>query len=296
MLSICIPIYNYKVQNLVNTIIQQCKDIDILYEILLIDDCSDEEYRKENRLLSKLENVKYKELTTNIGRSKIRNLLAENAEMDYLLLMDCDVIPASSNFISKYINPAIDSILICGGVDYYLQEPDDDSYLHWHYGYNREVRPIHERIQAPYKSFVSACFLISRKLFLDIRFNEDIKGYGHEDTLFGIEIKKRNIPITHINNNVLHLGIVSTNKYIEKNKEAIRNLKFLYQKKDLQKDLLTHINILHKWKLFSKIGMKPLFVLLYYLFGSLICKNLRSKTPSLVLYDLYRLSYMFSIF
>ena len=46
--------------------------------------------------------------------------------------------------------------------------------------------------------------MISKTCFEQISFNEDLQGYGHEDTLFGYELDKKNIQIHHLDNPVLN--------------------------------------------------------------------------------------------
>ena len=54
--------------------------------------------RIENRIIQNLENVIYRELPQNLGRSKIRNVLGKAAKFDYLLFLDCDSKVVSDNY------------------------------------------------------------------------------------------------------------------------------------------------------------------------------------------------------
>ena len=105
MISILIPIYNRKVTKLVETLFDQCVDLNIEFEILCYDDCSQEKYRSENRVLGQKMGVSYMDLSTNLGRSKIRNWLGKNARFEYLIFLDCDSLierkPLSKNISNK---------------------------------------------------------------------------------------------------------------------------------------------------------------------------------------------------
>ena len=79
MISVCIPIFNCDVNSLVNELSLQFKSFNIPGEIILIDDCSDENYKKLNRF--KGDNISYYELKENIGRSKIINLFLKYTYM-----------------------------------------------------------------------------------------------------------------------------------------------------------------------------------------------------------------------
>lgn len=67
-------------------------------------------------------------------------------------------------------------------------------------------------------------FVISRNLFETIRFDESLSEYGHEDTLFGYELKIKNIPISHINNPILNNDIETNSIYLMKTKKGLINL------------------------------------------------------------------------
>jgi len=103
MLSVLIPIYNYKVTHLLLELILQLEDVNILYEIICIDDSSTE-FNRENLIIETFKNVTSLKLENNIGRSKIRNLLTKKATYRWLLFLDSDVLPKNNNFIQKYIS------------------------------------------------------------------------------------------------------------------------------------------------------------------------------------------------
>ena len=48
MISICIPIYNFDVRQLITELARQISNIDVPCELVLIDDFSTEEFRKMN--------------------------------------------------------------------------------------------------------------------------------------------------------------------------------------------------------------------------------------------------------
>ena len=106
MLSILIPCYNYNALPLVNVLHQQIKHISE-FEILVFDDDSDEHFKVSYRNINELNNCNYKELPKNIGRSKIRNELAEASRFENLLFLDVDTMPLNDDFIENYLNTLI---------------------------------------------------------------------------------------------------------------------------------------------------------------------------------------------
>lgn len=53
MISICIPVYNFNVNDLVKQLSFQLELLDVISEIILIDDCSDSSFKKVNERICK---------------------------------------------------------------------------------------------------------------------------------------------------------------------------------------------------------------------------------------------------
>ena len=102
-LSILIACYNWDVYTLIKDLHNLCLESSKLlnFEIICIDVASKKCF--SNIKISKLLNVKYEHLTKNIGRSKIRNLMAKKAKHDWLLFIDADSKIHNNQFISNYI-------------------------------------------------------------------------------------------------------------------------------------------------------------------------------------------------
>ncbi|NJK86511.1 MAG: glycosyltransferase family 2 protein [Bacteroidales bacterium] len=82
---------------------EQAVNEGIEFEIVLIDDASLEHFRAKNRHLTNLKNVVLIEEPENLGRSKIRNKLADSSKYSHLLFMDCDSKVSSNRYISQYL-------------------------------------------------------------------------------------------------------------------------------------------------------------------------------------------------
>ena len=94
--------------------------------------------------------------------------------------------------------------------------------LHWLHGLKREQSFAKDRNIQPNRSFKTNNFFIEKKVFNKVRFNENIQGYGHEDTLFGYELDKQNFTIFHIDNPVVHLGLESSEEFLRKTIEILK--------------------------------------------------------------------------
>ncbi|MCF6184857.1 MAG: glycosyltransferase [Bacteroidales bacterium] len=291
MLSILIPIYNYDVREFVSQLYNQSMQENIKFEIILADDASENKYRKKNSELTELEQVTYIQLEKNIGRSKIRNFLAEKANYKNLLFADCDMLIKNKNFIKSYIKIHNSDSVICGGICYQKQEPKNKQLLfRWYYGIKREEKSAKKRSLNPYSSFMSGNFFISENIFRQIQFDENISKYGHEDTLFGIELQRRNITIIHINNPLIHKGLEDNQTFINKTKTGIKNLIYIsknYNYSELHKNIQL-LQTAHKLQFF-----KPLILFLFYLSEKIILNILKSNHPKLFLFDFYKLAYFY---
>ena len=139
MLSIVIPTYNYNIYPLVCELEQQALKLNIAFEIICIDDGSFSHLNKENQKINTLSNSVFTENRKNIGRSKIRNLLATKAKYKWLLFLDADVFPKNKNFIETYLKSiSKSSELIYGGILYQENSPSHENLLRWIYGVKRE--------------------------------------------------------------------------------------------------------------------------------------------------------------
>lgn len=291
MLSICIPVYNFDVRTLVQRLHDQAMSLAVPVEIVVIDDASNEACRKLNREIAEHDLVRYELLPVNAGRSRIRNLLAHKAHYDWLIIMDCDSATPDGLYLKRYLDHTNGNAVVCGGRSYLEQAPEDDTYLHWLYGTRREVRGVDKRSEKPHQSFMTNNFMVQKTMIKQIPFNENIKGYGHEDTLFGYELMKNGVPVKHIDNPLLHVGLQSNHEFIEKSREGIRNLAFINNYLDEGHELGEMVRLLTWFKKLKRFGLCSAFAFFFRFFKGPIEKNLMGRKPSLLLFDLYKLGY-----
>ena len=285
MLSILIPIYNQYVLDLAQELSEQCLRQNIDFEILFFDDFSEQTFKLKNKYLENVEGVFYKELKNNVGRSKIRNLLAKQAKFDNLLFLDCDINICSKNFIKRYIKIANTNDVVIGGVAY-SKLNDKKNHLRWKYGRSREQRSASERNKYPHKSFSACNLFIKKSIFNNIRFSETISKYGHEDTLFGIELKSKNINITHIDNPVHHKGLESTEIFLKKTEEGLENLFHLAKNYELKRQIKIY-NYFLVWKKLKPFA-NPIYSIVKKCTRFLLTRGLHH----LFIFDLYKLTFL----
>jgi glycosyltransferase involved in cell wall biosynthesis len=282
--------------HLAETLSNQARSLQIPFEIIVIDDASHTDFKKENAELSDIQGVNYIMEETNLGRSKIRNKLADIAQYDNLLYLDCDSRIDRDDFISNYLNHIDAEGVIYGGREYIHDVPADNRYkLHWLHGVYREEIPVKVRSNEPNRSFMTNNFMITRKAINKVRFNEKMRGYGHEDTLFGYDLLKCNIAIKHIDNPVIHLGLESSEEFLRKTREGIKNLKRIMKINGNESRLQKDITLLAYYKKLKNLRMESLFRYIYQRFEMRLRKNLMSENPNLIVFDLYKLGYLCSL-
>lgn len=285
MLSILIPIYNFDVRTLARALQEQALSLPIPTEILCFDDGSDERWKAVNRELATLPAVRYQENPHNLGRSGIRNALADAARGSHLLFLDCDSEVPDGACLQRYAALLGSGQLLYGGRLYHSKPPADPSlFLHWKYGRNREQMPPHKRQAKPYHHFMTNNFVIPAAVFQAIRFDERLRQYGHEDTLFGLELRRRKVPIHHLDNPLIHIGLEPAPAFLEKTKKAVQNLAFLYRSGAGVETRLTAFYERLAEKRLAGPARQSLRLL-----RPLLLLNLQSAHPSLFALDLYKL-------
>jgi glycosyltransferase involved in cell wall biosynthesis len=292
MLSICIPIYNFDITNLVTVLSKQIKACSIPAELILIDDCSDLLFKEVNDTICK--DHKYIELKKNIGRSKIRNLFLDYASYDYLLFLDCDSLIISDHFLQKYITAYTQTKanVICGGRIYERIPPNKNQMLSWKYGVKKESKHANEREKSPYSSFMTNNFLVYKQVLEHISFDESLSKYGHEDTLFGYSLKQEKVVIKHINNPVLNGDVEENAVYLEKTKLAIDNLSVILCNVEDKKGFINEVTLLAFYQKIKGKRLLGIVLLFAPIINTTFFLLLKLGVVSLILFNYYKLSYL----
>lgn len=309
MLSILLPIYNTQCAKLIDELCRQATALRIPFELIAMEDGStifaDDNAQACRKAADRLNNAAGNEgktihsivrhicLPENIGRSAIRNRLAEESSHQWLLFMDCDSEIAHPDYLHRYLvtlkeqkdNENIPTV-ICGGRIYKKMEfYPRECRLHWTIGSLREPVPQHT---CHHKAFLSNNFMIRRSCFLSIRFDETLKLYGHEDTRFGIEIQRAGGLIQYIDNPVIHLQLDDNRHFLSKTEEAVRNLMTL-QTAFLSEEEADKITLLRYAKIFRRCGILYLLNRFAGKIKKRLERHLYQDHPSAKIFDLYKL-------
>lgn len=289
MISILIPIYNQNVVKLVEELKQQALKCNVPFEIICLDDTSTDSIKEKNRVINGLMGVNYVELSDHLGRSKIRNRLADLARYKYVLFLDSDSKITSKKYIKNYVLEIRENSneVICGGTSYRKTIPKPiDKHLHWKYGTNRESPKATIRNKRPLELFHSNNFICPTAVIRLHRFDEQIDGYGYEDLEWAQRINSEGIKITHMDNAVLHQGIKRTKDYIKDIETSIENLVKLNRSGKISQSKL-----INTYRKLENLGLNRPCQKLLNKYIDQIYDRLFTQNPKLIYLDLYKLHY-----
>jgi hypothetical protein len=272
---------------LVSELHRQAKNEGIVYEILCFDDGSTLEI-VENQKINSLTNSTFKKFDSNIGRTAIRNLMAQKASFEYLLFLDADMFPKSADFLKNYVaelHITKDSQAVFGGCAYNSLNQKRDL-LRFRYGQKREEQPAILRNKKPFKNIYSGNVLIHKPLF--IATNTILKSRYGLDLFFSSQLQRMKCIPKHIDNEVYHNGLESNAAFLKKSKEGVKTIWWLYKNNHISEEQ-SQLIVAHRW--LKKWKVVKLFRVLGSDFINPVERLLKKNKAPLVFFDFYRLYY-----
>ncbi len=290
MVSVCIPLYNRDISDLLRALVSQLSALKENWEIIIADDGSDKHYIQRNTDTLKsldLSNIRMEVNENNVGNSENRNILARKAKFPWLLFMDSDVLPVKEDFIEKFITSFQTTSKNIVGAR--LLYPEDKSYtLRVKFGNKHEVvHDWNEKVN-PKTLLRGPTFAIRKESILAKPFPELPEDYGYVDTFFFLQFEDEEVEI--IDNQVFHLGIDTNEKYMQKIDKAVRNAKFISENYPEQ---AKYIRLIQKGNQFQFLS--PVVQRIFPIVKANLLKNLRGENPSVSLFQLYKLLYYLSL-
>jgi hypothetical protein len=181
------------------------------------------------------------------------------------------------------------SRVVSGGILYHKSPPGDpDKILRWKYGKKREERKASERNKQPYVTFSTFNVLFDRTIFSKLRFNEELKQYGYEDTLMSYQLRKAGIDILHIDNGLFHEGLESNREFINKTKLGIENLSKLYDCVTDKRTFISSVRMLRIYKVLSFLRLTLILAGVFIRYRERMEIRIDSSKPSLWLFSFYK--------
>lgn len=292
MLSVLIPTFEYDCSDLVTALHQQCESLtqndQLEYEIIVVDDGSKGAvWQTVKATVESLNHCSFIRLEENIGRSRVRNFLAQRAQGERLLFIDSHMSIISTQYIQRYLTTDAD---ICQGG--YVVEEDDKWDDNLRYRYERRARQLNRKHNDDTETnhdFHTSNFMVTRQLFLAHPLDESIRRYGYEDVLYGKQLADCGIKVTNIDNPVGFAHFESNSAFVQKTEEAIATLYELRERIDGYSRLLTHERRLKRWII------APLLCNIFFLTRQKMRDNLCGSNPNLRIFDFYKLLLLLSL-
>lgn len=330
-LSILIPLYNQVGVALAMALskqVEQCAKeekkknegkgnandtISLGFEIIFADDGSaDATARQRNAIIAQLPYCQYIERPKNVGRSAIRNFLAHTAHYSHLIFLDGDVAIKRGNFVQTYLAHRNDADVIIGTLHFSRMQVACDTAEdiightkrakeetkkatepmlyddNLKYRYEQQFlakHPVKKRMQQPYASFRTTNFMVRRDLLLAYPFDETFHEYGYEDTLFGKQLKEHGATLIHLDNAATIADYEDNATFVAKTEESLRTLAAHAHQ------LQGYSTLLHTANKLKCLHLQPLIAFVFKLFKGLLHKNLCSNSPSVFLFNVYKLGY-----
>ena len=283
-ISILIPVYNFPVDTLVRSLAAQIAGRDV--EIIVLDDGSTPGSAGDLHSLASLGNVKLHFNQSNQGRMAARLQLAAKASYDYLLFLDGDSEIIRNDFLSIYFTTVEEKTALASGGRIYQDKPPEDcnKRLHWTYGRERESSTNKHG-----HAFMSNNFLVKKELFQSLDHSLALKGYGHEDSWWGIQFEKKGIVCESIDNPVLHASLENGETFLKKAESALEKIRLLKQTAG-EEEIKKHIRIYRMYKKLKGWGIASVFAFFERPFHEKFRRNLLSCHPNLFYFDCYRLA------
>ncbi len=283
-LSILIPTYNDECLGLVSALQQQAVALGINYEIIVADDGStNQEVIQTNQQINTLAGCRMIARGENIGRAAIRNFLVQQAQYEWLLFIDSDMIMHRNDYLQRY--QSAEGEVVCGGV--VIKGAIKGNLRSMYEARHEQEHTAVRRQQHPYQDFHTANFLIRRQTMTTHLFDERFRYYGYEDVLLGKRLEQDSIPIHHIDN-PLSFEVYETNEaFVSKTEEGLRTLH------QFRNELRGYSRLLD----FAE--RHPLTARMVRLWHLLAAKwerrHLCGNAPTLTVFNLYRLGYFLQL-
>lgn len=297
-LSVLIPVYNEDAQELVETVLQQISVLHLSAEVIIGDDHSTEPM-SWLQTVAAWPNVRVCRNVRNLGRAANRNSLVRMAQGEWLLFLDSGNSITNPDFLGKYYEARNQADIIVGGVCVSPAMRNEACLLRWEYEAAAAAtyqKTLSSPIAIARWPFRSAAFLSSREVFNHVAFDDELKGYGYEDVLFGIEAQRQGFRIAHINAPV-QLGQLEDNAvFLAKTEDAMQTLHRLrHRLTEPDAKNSCNIRLLSSVARIRQMHLTPFVRLGFRLTRGRLRRNLLSSHPSLRAFALYKLGFYMMI-
>lgn len=288
-LALLLPVYRNFPEVLLDEAYRQLQTLDISTAVYILDDGSPEPIAALEAWAARHEQVYFRRWESNGGRSTARNHLAAWAQAEYQHFLDDQLRVPSPDFWAKLWAQRLPRGIVYGPA-YPPEHPEPGTELRWKVARLREFASFPP--EDPYTSFKSGHFLAHHSVWSQVRFDETLRGYGHEDTLLGLALQARKIPLRGLDLPVYNAELDRNTEFLEKVEQSLRNLLIINQN---YPGYAQHFGLL---RLTGKLQRWHVAGLVYFLLAwgqKSMRRHLQGSQPSLKVFDAYRLLYLLSL-
>jgi len=287
-LSILIPTFNYVPQTLLNALLGQVANQTIPIEIIIGNDGSSPEISVQlHNLAAQFAGMVQISSAHNQGRAGVRNRLAQEAAYSHLLFIDADSEPKHPDFLAKYISFLPKNSVLVGGTAYKAERPAPSQLLRWVYGCTSEQVSAAKRNLEPFKSLTINNLCLPKAIFQQLKLHDTIMAYGHEDTLFGFQLQQNKIIVLHLDNQVYHLGLETSEAFLTKSAEAAHTLAQLVRQGFLP---ASFTKLSATSQVLQRLKFVGIFLAMYKWVSTAILASLLGPKPNLSYFKMYKLA------
>lgn len=236
LVSICIPFFKFDATRLLRVLLAQGAKCPDSVELLLVDDASGEEALLDGlRALAGGSDVpvSISVFEKNAGRASARNYLCAKARGTYVLFLDCDMLPDTEEFVSRYLECGQrgDCDVVVGGGSYtQLENVPRSQRLYFYYSNRTQCLSAEARRREPMRYVFTNNAMIKLGLLRALMFDTEYVGWGYEDTDLAIGAGKLGATVCHVENTATHFGLVNDNELVKKYRESVQNFVHLVRK------------------------------------------------------------------
>ncbi|MCI4646226.1 MAG: glycosyltransferase family 2 protein, partial [Hyphomonadaceae bacterium] len=154
----------------------------------------------------------------NVGRSEARNRLLAQAETEWVLLLDADMLPDDHLFLVRYLDAVVRATapgVVAGGFSLKRVRPGPQQKLHALQSVRSECLNAKQRARDPGRFVFTSNILVHRDVLGAVCFDEGFKGWGWEDVDWGLSVAQQ-FSVHHIDNTATHLGLDTDDALLSK--------------------------------------------------------------------------------
>jgi glycosyltransferase involved in cell wall biosynthesis len=171
----------------------------------------------------------------NLGRARGRNRLIAEAQSDYVLFLDADMLPDTQGFLSIWLGIIKTQAprVAFGGLSLAHAARTEETALHHALFGRSDCHKASHRARRAAQATASSNLLVERAFLLAHPFDDNFTGWGFEDVDWALDVA-RHEEIMHVDNPATHAGLDDVDTLMRKSAEAGPNFARLARKHPLQ--------------------------------------------------------------